>query len=219
MPLQFLPWRDFGFRELRAGNLALWNPHVYGGAPFLGGFQSALLYPPNWLHLVLPLGHAINWGIALHVFCAGYFTYLWVRRRGVSRVGATMAGGAFMLGGQYVLRIVPGHLPHLCAMVWTPLLLLAIDAWRDDAPRRWGWVLLGIAAVAMQVLAGHPQYVYYTGLVLTLYAALLAWRAPRRLMFLLGFAAMYAGGALISAVQLLAGLHAAGESLRGGGTP
>ena len=31
--------------------------------------------------------------------------------------------------------------------------------------------------------------------------------------------AMYAGGAMLSAVQLLAGMHAAGESLRGGGTP
>ena len=221
MPLQFLPWRDFGFRELRAGNLALWNPHVYGGAPFFGGFQSALLYPPNWLHWILPLGHAINWGIALHAFCAGYFTYLWCRRRDVSRVGATLAGGAFMLGGQYFLRIVPGHLPHACVMVWTPLLLLAIDAWRDAAPPRGGLpcVLLGMAAVAMQVLAGHPQYVYYTAIVLTLYAALLAWRAPRRVSFVIGFIAMYAGGAMLSAVQLLAGMHAAGESLRGGGTP
>ena len=219
MPLQFLPWRDFGFRELRNGNLALWNPHIYGGAPFFGGFQSALLYPPNWLHLVLPLGHAINWGIALHVFLAGYFTYLWCRHRGVSRVGATMAGGALMLGGQYVLRIVPGHLPHLCVMVWTPVLLLAMDGWRDEAPRHWGWVLLGMTAVAMQVLAGHPQYVYYTGLVAALYAALLAVRAPRRLPFLLGFAAMYVGGVLLSAVQLLAGMHAVGESIRGGGTP
>ena len=69
----------------------------------------------------------------------------------------------------------------------------------------------------MQVLAGHPQYVYYTAIVLTLYAALLTWRAPRRWSFLIGFVAMYLGGAMLSAVQLLAGMHAAGESLRGGG--
>jgi hypothetical protein len=42
---QFLAWRDFGFRELRAGNLALWNPHIYSGAPYFGGSQGALLYP------------------------------------------------------------------------------------------------------------------------------------------------------------------------------
>ena len=32
---QFFAWRDFGFRQLRAGNLALWNPHIYAGAPIL----------------------------------------------------------------------------------------------------------------------------------------------------------------------------------------
>src|ERR1035437_4656288 len=64
-------WRQFGFDQLRHGNLALWNPHLFSGAPFFGGFQSALLYPPNALFLVLPLGPAINWSIALHVFLAG----------------------------------------------------------------------------------------------------------------------------------------------------
>ncbi len=76
LALQFLAWRDFGFRELRHGNLALWNPHVYAGEPFLGSFQSALLYPPNWLYLVLPLGPATNWQIALHIFLGGLFTVL-----------------------------------------------------------------------------------------------------------------------------------------------
>src|SRR6476646_1855041 len=59
--LQFIAWRDFGFTQLAHGNLPLWNPHIFGGTPYFAGFQSALLYPPNWLHLVMPLGRAINW--------------------------------------------------------------------------------------------------------------------------------------------------------------
>ena len=70
---QFVYWRDFGFGELRQGNLALWNPHIFSGAPFFGGFQSALLYPLNGVYLLLPLPQAINVGIALHVFLAGLF--------------------------------------------------------------------------------------------------------------------------------------------------
>src|SRR5262245_55231912 len=65
---QFLYWRSFGFSQLAQGNLALWNPHVFGGAPFFGGFQSALLYPPNWLYLVLPLAAATNLSIALNAW-------------------------------------------------------------------------------------------------------------------------------------------------------
>src|SRR5208282_4261617 len=79
---QFLWWRQFGFEELKKGHLALWNPFVYCGEPFFGGFQSALLYPPNWLFMFLPLPFAVNLSIALHTFLAGWFTFLWARNRG-----------------------------------------------------------------------------------------------------------------------------------------
>ena len=51
--VQFAHWRYFGFEHLRQGNLPLWNPHIFSGAPFFGGFQSAMLYPPNFLYLIL----------------------------------------------------------------------------------------------------------------------------------------------------------------------
>src|SRR5579872_2735603 len=57
----FIHWLHFGFGELKAGRLALWNPHYFSGAPFFGGFQPGLLYPLNFLYLVLPLEAAINW--------------------------------------------------------------------------------------------------------------------------------------------------------------
>src|SRR6266705_6523320 len=68
LSLQYFAWREFGFGELAKGNLALWNPHIFSGAPYFGGMQGALLYPPNWLFLILPLPVAINWTVALHVF-------------------------------------------------------------------------------------------------------------------------------------------------------
>ena len=76
MFLQYFAWREFGFRELAKGNLALWNPHIFSGAPYFGGMQGALLYPPNWLFLVLPTAVAINWTVALHVFALGRSCFL-----------------------------------------------------------------------------------------------------------------------------------------------
>ena len=58
--LQYYAWRDFGFRELAKGNLALWNPHIFSGAPYFGGVQGAQLYPPNWIFLILSLPVAIK---------------------------------------------------------------------------------------------------------------------------------------------------------------
>jgi hypothetical protein len=216
MALQFLPWRHFGFSQLRAGNLALWNPHVYGGTPYLAGFQSALLYPPNWLHLVLPLNVAINWGIALHVFAAGYFTYLWCRVHDISVAGAILAGAMFMSGGPYFLHIYAGHLPHVAVMVWAPLILLAIDGVARSGSVR--WAVLGTFAIAMQILAGHPQYVYYTAIVAGAYALLRLATGTHRLMLAGCFVAMYVAAALLTAVQLLPGIAATRESVRGAGT-
>ena len=102
--LQFLPWRAFGFSQLRAGHLPLWNPHVFCGTPFFGGFQSALLYPLNVLFLLLPLGAAINWSIALHVFLAGAFTYLWARNRGLRPLAGLLAGASVDQGWSTGLR-------------------------------------------------------------------------------------------------------------------
>ena len=97
--LQFIAWRQFGFEQLRHGNLALWNPYLFSGAPFFGGFQSALLYPPNALFLVLPLGPAINWSIALHVFLAGAFTYWWTGRRALHPLACFLSAVMFMFCG------------------------------------------------------------------------------------------------------------------------
>src|SRR3989442_499985 len=111
--LQFLSWRDFGFRELARGNLALWNPYIFGDAPYFVALQAALLYPPNWLFLILPLAVAVNWSIALHVFAIGAFTFCWMRVRGLHVAASFLASVLIMFGGAYFMHIFAGHLPHL----------------------------------------------------------------------------------------------------------
>src|SRR5262245_9704640 len=147
-----LPWRAFGFGELAKGHLALWNPHVFAGGPYFGSMQSALLYPPNWLYLALPLPLATNWGIALNMWMLGAFMYLWALRRGLLPFAAFTAAALLMFGAPHFLRLQAGLVTNLAAMAWVPLLLLAIDGWLDS--RRAAWCLLGTLAVALQILAG-----------------------------------------------------------------
>jgi hypothetical protein len=211
---QFVWWRKFGFEELLKGNLALWNPRLFCGEPFFGGFQSALLYPPNWLFLFLPLGFALNLSIILHVFLAGWFTLLWIKGRGGSLSSGFMASFMFMFGAAYFLHVVPGHLPNLCTMVWIPLIFLALDKYRNDTSAK--WISLGAAALAMQIFSGHIQYVYYTALVAGLYALSGLGGAANKARYFLGTAAMFAAAGLLAAVQLGAGWAAAWESARSG---
>jgi hypothetical protein len=202
--LHFLHWRRFGFGELASGNLALWNPHIYAGVPFFGGMQSALLYPPNWLFLVLPLPLAANLSIALNVWLLGAFVYLWALRRALHPFAAFVAAALAMFCAPHFLRVYAGHVAGMASMAWTPLVFLAIDAWIES--RRPGWLLVGMAAVAMQVFAGHPQTVYLTGLMAALYSLFR--------MRIAGAAGIFAGGAALAAVQLLTGFQAAAETIR-----
>ncbi|MCX8092050.1 MAG: hypothetical protein N3I86_14145, partial [Verrucomicrobiae bacterium] len=212
---QFVHWRKFGFEELRTGNLALWNPYIYGGAPFFGGFQSALLYPPNVLFLVLPLAAAVNWSIALHVFLTGAFMFAWAAHRGLHAWACVMCGALVMFGGTLFPHVYAGHLPNLCTMAWAPLVFLAVDKLAERPG--FGGGLLGAFAVAMQILAGHPQYVFYTGIAALVYAGLNLRTATDRLKFVTAVLGLYGGGAALGAVQLLTGLAESGETLRGAG--
>jgi len=213
LALQFIPWRDFGFTELAKGNLALWNPHIFAGAPFFGGMQSALLYPVNWLFLVLPLPLAINWTTALNLWLLGAFMILWALRRGLDPLAALLAAALACFGAPYFLHIHAGHLTNLAAMAWIPLIFLALDEWLRL--RSLAWCLLGMLAVALQLFAGHPQYVYLTAIAAALYFAIrLAEPANRGIGCAAGFLAVYAGGAVLAAVQLFSALQVASETVR-----
>jgi hypothetical protein len=212
---QFIYWRAFTADQLRHGHLPLWNPHVFCGMPYLGWAQTAVLYPTNWLDLLLPLSRSINLGIALHVFLAGLFTYMWGLRRGLHPVAAVVAGALFMFSGSCFLHVYAGHLSLLYAIAWTPLLFASVEEWVRT--RALGWVLAGMAAVTMQIYAGDFQACFYTAVAAGLLMLFGLIGSRRRAMVLLGFLGIYAGAAVLGAVQLLTSFQAASESIRAGG--
>jgi len=211
----FVYWRDFGFSQLRQGNLPLWNPHLFSGVPFFGNLQPALLYPLNWIFMILPIATAINISIAIHVFLIGFFMYLWTYSRGLHPAACLMAALLVMFSGANFMHIFAGHLIDICTMAWAPLILLTIDRLLQRPSL--GWLLFGIFAVAMHILAGHPQYVYYTAISVLLYVPFSLRGQERPLLALSSIAVIYAAGIGIAAVQLLTGIETARESVRSTG--
>ncbi|MFH1368642.1 MAG: hypothetical protein ABII64_05915 [Elusimicrobiota bacterium] len=208
----FVYSREFGFNELKHGNLPLWNPHVYSGTPFLANFQSALFYPLNFIFFFLPVHLAINWSIILHVYLMGLFAYFWGRRRSLSPPAAFFAGALIMFSGSFFMRVYPGHLTVMAAMAWIPLVFLSLDALAASAAAK--WYFIGIFSVVMQILSGHSQYVYYTGVAALIYSLFYAkdgkFRVPA------GLFVFFAAAAVICAVQLLPAVEFTRESIRGG---
>jgi hypothetical protein len=214
---EFVYWRQFGFEHLRAGHLALWNPHVFGGLPAMGDFQSALLYPPNWIYLVLPLAKAINLELALHVFLFGLFMSIWAKRYRLHPMAVLFASAVSMFGGSFFLHIYAGHLATIDAMAWTPLILLTIDELVDDLNPK--WMFIGIFAVAMQLLAGHPQTSFNTLVACAFYGGMRLVDSRRVFATAAALACVGIGAAAICTVQLWTGLQAASEGTRRGGAP
>lgn len=212
---QFADLRAFGAGELKRGHLALWNPRLFSGAPFFGGFQSAMLYPPNVIFLILSPAKAISFSIALHVFLAGAFTYGWVASRGLHPLACFLSAVMYMFSGPYFLHIYAGHLPHLCAMAWAPCLFLSID--RLVGKPSVGWVLFGGSVVALLILAGQPQYLFYLAVAAGIYSILRLAKTPERMKLFFCLLGIVIGGAGLGAVQLLTAVAEASETSRNAG--
>jgi hypothetical protein len=212
---QFASWRAFAASSLKAGHLPLWNPYTFSGEPFLGGYQSALFYPPNLIFLFLPLERALDFSMLLHLVILGWGMYRWAIRRGSHPLSAALCGLALPLSGPVFPHMYAGHLSNLCAMAWAPWLMDGLERWWKHGQR--GGFFQASAAVCLQIFAGHAQYVFFTAVAAGINAV--AWsaadRAVRRRALPI-VAACYAAAAALAAVQLLPGFAATAESVRQG---
>ena len=213
----FAPIRDFGYSELRQGNLPLWNPYEFSGTPCLGTFQPALLYPINLMYLVLPLPKALNLDMALHVFLLGLFMAAWMVNRGLHGVAAFFCGLMLMLSGPLWLHVAAGHMTMLATLAWTPLIFHAADKVLDRQST--GWTFIGVFAVTMQILAGLPQSCFATALALGCYILIRLSACPHKSRAIAQLACFAVAPVFLAAAQLLPGMAVGEESIRGGGLP
>jgi len=158
-------------RVLAEGSLPLWNPWVGFGEPLLANASFQLLYPPAWIALGLPVGTAYTLIVVLHVLGAGLGTYLLALRLGLTRLGSTLAGAAYVLSGPGLSLVI--HLHHLCGAAWMPWVLLAASRVADRPGVRSAVTLGAVAGV--QSLAGSGDMLVLSALA----AAILVLVWPR----------------------------------------
>ncbi len=196
--LQFYPWRSYAFDELRAGRLPLWNPYNGGGAPLLANYQTAVFYPPNWLHLILPHVAAMNILAVGHIVWAAVGMWLFAAAWKLPDFGRGISALAFALSGYLIARL--GSFPTVAAASWLPWLFLGVH--RLVTARRLRDGALLALVTGMLLLAGHAQTAYYALLGTSAYILWLGWRTQH------GRARLVAWGMAALAVILGAGLAA-----------
>ena len=185
------PMLQFTERHLKAGILPLWNPYLYGGAPFAADIQAMILYPVNWLFLLL--SPEVNYRLVeilafFHFFLAGVSMYFCLRyldrmdaglagtpshpspsqiRNGQPlRTWATLAGAiAYMFAEVMLIHL--GNLNIVAVAAWLPLVFLFFQ--RALARGSVRQAALAGVFLAMASLAGHIQIFLYIVLLLVAY--------------------------------------------------
>lgn len=162
----FLPIHILVARIWRSGELPGWNPFVFSGSPLLALNQAAVFYPPNLLFVVLPPALANNLSVVASFVIAGTGAFALTHLLTKDAVGAAVAGLIFSLSGFMFGHI--GHQSMIAAVAWLPWALFGYELLRI---RFSALRLLGTGvALAMMILAGHPQVFFISVLALGVHA-------------------------------------------------
>ena len=210
--------RSFAFSSIREGILPLWNPYMCSGMPFMAEPQSAIFYPPNLTFLFLDTRQALNLSVILHVYLAWLSMYLLARRMEMGPVPAALSATSFSFSGFFLPRIFGGHLPVINAAAWLPAIFLAFDMGLRGK-RAAAWMVLTAVLLAFQLLAGHPQFVAFTLIVIILYMVYCLIRGEverRRIGYACACVVLAAG---LAAIQILPAAELFRHSIRSSPQP
>lgn len=231
----FFPVFTFLHASVKAGELPLWTPDIFGGFPLLAEGQIGALYPPALAAVVLdPPTEGFLLLRLFHIALAVAGTYLFTRSLGVAPLGGVVGALAFGLGSFVVGQ--QHHANLLAATAWLPLLLACVERALGSA----GWAaqrMIALAALVLGVeaLATHVQPLMLSGALLVGYVlarqgwvAARAWREQgglaggRAALLVLADASatllfVCAVGAMIAAAQILPLYELSQESWRASG--
>jgi hypothetical protein len=152
---EFLPFFLVARDALSRGELPLWNPTIFAGTPLLADSQSAVLFPLNAGHYLLPPPWGFTVSGLAKTFLSALGAYLLGRRLRLSHAAALLAGTAYGFAAFGVFWLA--H-PHTNVTLLLPLVLLATEeiVWRPG-PR----AVAGLAmVVGAQLFGGHVEITF-----------------------------------------------------------
>jgi Bacterial membrane protein YfhO len=168
---EHIPAKRFLVRSYQqTGELPLWCPLQFCGAPFVHDIQVALFYPPHLLLLALPeeqVGPALSWLIVAHLWLAGLLMFVYARHRGLHTLPALVAGIGFMFGPKWLFHLLGGGHYITIGLAWLPLVLLGLE--RAIVRNSLAWATVAGAAFALLILPTHPQWIVYAGVFTALW--------------------------------------------------
>jgi hypothetical protein len=207
----FVPLYSAAARAMRAGDVLGWDPGGWSGQPLLGDPQIGLLYPPNWLWMILPPVRVYALLAIAHAALAAGGMWAFLRARGRSKAACGL--GALALSASAFMVLELRHAMFGATTAWLPWALYAAERYAAERQRDHG--LLLSLSLGLAILAGGWSMLYFGGMLVGLYGVLrAAARAEGRTACLAALGAFALLGVALAAAQLLPALAHARESPR-----
>ncbi len=236
--LYFYPYWDYRAQTLLSGQLPLWNPYLFMGAPFLANSQAGVFYPLNWPLIFFGAPVAVKISLVVHIIIAawGAYTLAW-RAFSLEPLPAFLAASVFAFGGYLSAQVE--HVNQLQGLAWLPFAVLStLCITQADSSIRNRILYCSLLAlfIALQLTAGHTQTAFITlvaCLLVATYQLLINLqhrpdinirakftkpaKAGLMVLALLGIGVLLGFG--LASAQLLPTFELSRQSLRSGGLP
>lgn len=192
------------------GEYPFWNPYIFSGMPAYESLSyNRFIYLPG--EILARIKDALNlpkmFNFFVHVFMAGFFTFLFLKRRGVSQTASLFGGVIYMMNPYLITMIVYGHGSQAFSSAYIPLAFFAVsELWSKPTVGNLGFTA---AAIGFQLQSRHIQIVYYTWMLIgfyLLYALVIELRNKENRK-IIGKKIAYVVGALALAFTLAAVLY------------
>jgi hypothetical protein len=194
---QIIPWQSAVRAALRRGEWPLWNPSILCGDILAAAAQPAVYDPFQWLGFLLPLTLALTFGATLTFFLAALSTFAFARALGRGEVASLVAAAGYTFCSMLAF-FVGWPLGRTWALL--PFVLFATRAVIREARVR--DALLLTLALALVIVAGHPESLLHVVAIGVVYGAFELARVRSVRALLLACAAGVAA-LLLTAVYLL----------------
>ena len=152
------------------GEYPFWNPYIFSGMPSYESLSyNRFIYLPGVIlgeiRDTLHLPKMFNF--FMHVFMAGFFTFLFLKRNGVSQISSMFGGVVYMMNPYLITMIVYGHGSQAFSSAYIPLAFFAVsELWSKPTVGNLGFTA---AALGFQLQSRHIQIVYYTWMLIGFY--------------------------------------------------
>ena len=213
---QNFPLRVLTGEEIRSGQLPLFDPYIWSGAPLLAGWNAGAAYPLTWLFAILPGTAAWTLNMIATWATAGLGLFWFLRALRLARLASFLGALSFAFAGAMSAQV--SHFGLVAGLSWVPLQLLGILKLSQDRPvrSRLGWTAVLATATGLVILAGEPRAIDDSCVIVLIYAAWQVARLRRRAgPTAVSVTAGLVLGACLGAIQWLPGLAAIGTSQRG----